>query len=306
MHPHAPTDLDPNDISLVGDVVIVNYEGREQLAESLPVWNSMKEQGYVSTIHVVDNASSDGSVAYLEETYPEVNVIANETNTGFSSAVNQGMEEVTAETAFISTPDMVVTQSWCHKLLDALAEAPNRGAATGIVIRPSGAIDGRGSIENLFFRFNPASPRDDITPVDSGRGSALLVRSSAFDSAGGIDDDLFILWDEVSLTLNLREAGYETVFVPGALAWHCERLGYQTGLEYYHARNLYLLAGRHHDSWKFVRTVALNLGIHLIGHPISALLGRRRWAAVKRTWHGAAAGIGRAIAEQFLSKREYA
>lgn len=298
MHEYAPVDLDSADIDTAGDVVLVNYDGRADLARSLPVWAEMRDMGYVDTVRVVDNGSSDGSVAFVQESHPEVDLIANAENRGFTGAVNQGFEHVDADVAFLTTPDMVVTQSWCHRLIEALEDNPDRGAATGVILRPSGKVDGRGSTANSLFRFHPAPPQDEVARVDSGRGSGLLIDRSAFEEAGGIDEDLFIQWDEVSLTLNLRATGYETVFVPGALAWHCERAEYADGLEYYRARNLYLLAGRHLDTFDFLRVAVLNAGIHGVGHPVAALLGRQTWGAVGQTWRGAAEGIARAVAER--------
>lgn len=298
MHEYAPTNLDSTAVSASGDVVIVNYNGKSQLKESLPVWATQRKAGYVDDIIVVDNNSSDGSVEFLAESFPEVDVVSNDENVGWSNAVNIGFRAASAEYVFISTPDMVVTQSWCHRLLDELEGNSRRGAATGIIVRPSGKIDGRGAVRNDLFHFPPASPSDDVRPVNSGRGSGLLVRRDAFEEAGGIDDDLFIQWDEVSLTLNLRDAGYQTVFVPGGLAWHCEPLDSTDGLEYYHARNLYLLAARHCDTSDFAFVLFANAAIHFGGHPVAAALGRRSLSAVTRTWRGAATGIVRALGER--------
>ncbi|MGB9965899.1 glycosyltransferase family 2 protein [Halobacterium hubeiense] len=299
MHEYAPIDLDPGAVSASGDVVIVNYNGRSQLSDTLPVWVKRREEGYVDEILVVDNDSSDGSVEFLSKQFPEVRVVANKENVGWSNAVNRGFEAANAEYVFVTTPDMVVTQSWCHRLLEGLDADVERGAATGIIVRPSGEVDGRGANRDALFRFSPAAPSDEIHSVDSGRGSGLLVRRTAFEEAGGIDDDLFIQWDEVSLTLNLQDAGYETVFVPGALAWHCEPLGDTgSGLEYYNARNHYLLAGRHCERRDFFTILLLNAGIHFLGHPVAAALGRRDLSAVARTWKGATVGIARALGER--------
>lgn len=298
MHSYAPIDLNPDTISATADVIIVNYNGKEHLRESVPRWLEQSADGYVNTVYIVDNDSDDGSVRYVRESFPEVEVIENNENFGWGHAVSQGVENADSELVFITTPDMIVTQSWCHRLIESTIEDESIGAATGIVLRPSGEIDGRGSTRNRLFRFHPEEPSDDITTVDSGRGSALLVRQEAFHEAGGIDEDLFIQWEEVNLTYKLREKGYRTVFVPGALVWHCEPLNPKRGLEYYTSRNLYLLAARHLGERDFVRVVLGNAVVHFCGHPVAAALGRRPFSAVARTYRGAAEGITRALWER--------
>lgn len=299
MHEYAPVGLDSDELTPVGDVVIVNYNGLSQLEKTLPTWISRQDEGYIENIIIVDNDSTDESVEQISVNFPSVKLVENEENVGWSEAVNIGFGAASSEFVFISTPDMIVTQSWCHRLLEELDNNSDLGAATGIIVRPSGKIDGRGSVRNWSFHFHPAPPSDDVNLVDSGRGSGLLVRRCAFEEAGGIDDDLFIQWDEVSLTFNLKEEEYETAFVPGALAWHCEPLDSTSGLEYYHARNLYLLAGRHCDTNDFTRILLLNAVIHFVAHPVAAVLGRRSLAAVGRTWNGAVDGITRSLWERF-------
>lgn len=298
VHQYAPVDLDPDTVPITADVVMVNYNGKLALRDSIPRWLDHAADGYIDTVYVVDNGSEDGSLALVRDSFPAVEVVRNDENIGWGPAVSRGIEYADSEAVFVTTPDMVVTQSWCHRLIEALADDDSIGVATGIVLRPSGEIDGRGSTESPLFRFHPAAPSDNIATVDSGRGSALLVRREAFREVGGIDEDLFIQWEEVDLTYNLREGGYRTVFVPGALAWHCEPLEPKRGLEYYTARNLYLMAARHLRGWDFGRVTFGNAVVHLCGHPVAAALGRRPASAVARTYRGAAEGIARALWER--------
>jgi len=302
MHPHAPVGFDPDDLDEAADVVVVNYNGRDQLATSLPVWDEFRAAGYISDIIVVDNASGDGSVQFLRREYPSAVLVENDENLGWGVAVNHGFDAASADQVFVATPDMIPTESWCHTLQTYLDANEQVGLATGIVMRPSGRVDSRGAIANGLFRFDTAPSSDEIQAVDAGRGSALLVRRDAFESVNGIDSDLFIQGGDINLSLKLKEGGWHLSFVPGALVWHCEPLSPGTSLPYYNTRNLYLLAARHLSTADFLRVVALNACLHLVGSTVQFLLGRRSGAELSSVWRGVSEGFRLAAVERFRAE----
>lgn len=305
MHQYTPTGFNSEDLEGAAAVVLVNYNGREQLSKSLPVWEKFRKEGYIKRIIIVDNASTDSSRSFIQQEFPETRLLENDQNLGWGVAVNRGVEAANTDYVFVSTPDMIPTESWCFRLIEHLDETPKTGLATSIVVRPSGKVDGRGANADSTFRFRVAQPSDSVNQVDTGRGSALIVRKDAYVSVGGIDEDLFIQGGENNLSFKLRENGWNVTFVPGAYIWHCEKIGDPNPqMVYYSTRNLYILASRHLSVTSFVRVFLLNVFYHTLGYMFLFLLGRRSEQKVRKTWHGVLAGTVLAFRELVTSRFE--
>ncbi|WP_372479537.1 glycosyltransferase family 2 protein [Halomicrobium sp. HM KBTZ05] len=298
MHPYAPITPDPDELDAKADVVMVNYNGKQNLGPALDRWLSFKREGYLRDIIVVDNNSTDGSTQFLNEEYPSVKCIENDTNVGWGTAVNIGINHAAAPYVFVSNPDMLVEESWCYGLLRSISTRKDVGAATGIILRPSGEIDGRGADFDWKFRFRYGPPSDSIRGVDSVRGSGMLIDRAIYESVDGIADDLFIQWEEADLTLKMERAGYETIFVPGCLAWHCESVSQEAPLQYYYARNLYIVAGRHLPLREYVRVLVVNLLLQTVVTWGLVLLGSRTPSTAYETTRGSLCGALRSLFER--------
>ncbi len=135
-------------------VVIVNYNVKEYLAQALhSLQRALKDIPH--EIFVVDNASVDGSVAYIRQHFPDVRLIESKENLGFAKANNLALQHVQGEYVVLINPDTVVQEDTFQKLLDFFEKTPDASAATCKIINPDGtfSVDCRHAIPTPMIAF---------------------------------------------------------------------------------------------------------------------------------------------------------
>ncbi|MCL4487310.1 MAG: glycosyltransferase [Chloroflexi bacterium] len=200
-------------------VVIVNFNGREHLAECLPSLFALDYPSDRVQIIVVDNKSTDKAARWLSETYPTVRVIVNQENVGFGRGISAGVSVATGEWLAFLNPDMRADSRWLAELVATAQSGPDVACAGSIVLSWDGdKVDygGRpGDALNLF----PAEPADartlfaapDDAPFLFASGGAMLIRREVFDAAGGFDPDFFLYHEDVDLGWRLWSRGYRVL-----------------------------------------------------------------------------------------------
>ncbi len=222
-------------------VIIVNYNVKYFLEQCLhSVRRAMT--GIEGEIFVVDNNSVDGSVKMLEEKFPEVVVIANKENQGFSKANNQAIKISKGEYVLLLNPDTIVEDDTFQKVIDFMDTHEDAG---GLGVK---MIDGKG-------RFLPESKRGLPTPavafykifglarlfprskffgqyhltyldkekthqVDVLSGAFMLLRRKALDKAGLLDETFFMYGEDIDLSYRLTKAGFKNYYYPEARIIH--------------------------------------------------------------------------------------
>ncbi|WP_372788285.1 glycosyltransferase family 2 protein [Paraconexibacter sp.] len=179
-------------------------------------------------IVVVDNGSTDGTVAWLEREHPRVRVLALGRNTGFAVAANRGIDATdTAYVALVNT-DVELEPDWHRRLHGALNADPAAAAVackmldladprviydTGDVLRRDGVCEQRGRFRRDDGRY------DEDGEVFAACAGAALYRRDAVLAVGGFDERFFAYLEDVDLGLRLRLAGWRCLYVP-AVARH--------------------------------------------------------------------------------------
>jgi GT2 family glycosyltransferase len=214
-------------------IVIPNRDGatpREGLVYLDLVMGTLAEQTFRDfEVIVVDNGSTDGSVAHLRESWPEAQVVELGENRGFSAAVNRGIAAARGPYVALLNTDIELSPDWLELLVAELDRDPLVGFATGKVVR----YDDRDLIEqagNDFFvcgRFEPhgLDERDEgqyderrATPVVTA--AAALYRREALEDAGGFDEDYFLYCEDGDVSLRMLLRGYTGLYVPEPKAFH--------------------------------------------------------------------------------------
>lgn len=218
-------------------VYIPNLNGGERLAKAL---DSLKPLGDTRIV-VVDNGSTDGSVAMIGGRYPEVELIALEENVGFGRALNLAVDKVPGDPVIFLNNDIECEKGFVKAMLNALDE--DTAAVAGVLVqrdRPQ-LIDSAGVTvegdtlmafdymhgENIGALASAAAP---LGPT----GGAALFRRGAFTDVGGFDERIFVYYEDVDLALRMRAAGYSCVLASNARALHAfsATLGSRSGAKF--------------------------------------------------------------------------
>jgi GT2 family glycosyltransferase len=239
--------------------IIVNWNTRELLKNCL--------ESVVQTVHglayeviVVDNASIDGSVAMLRESFPQVRIIANKENKGFGAANNQAFQIMAGRYALLLNTDTVLMEDAIRELFSFMENHPEAGMSCGQLLNRDGSkqnsiapfptlftlVTNISLLEYLFPGKYPSKRyehRQSIA-VDSGVGACLMVRKKAMDAVGWFDERYFFFFEETDWAYRMHLAGWKVYHVPTARICHLQ--GQSIGpdiksrIEFYHSRYQFL------------------------------------------------------------------
>ena len=216
-------------------VIIVNYNVKHFLEQALVASLGAAER-VPTEIIVVDNASADGSVEMVERRFPDITVIRNLDNTGFSKANNQGIEIAKGDYILLLNPDTVVEEDTFEKVVDFMDEHPQAG---GLGVK---MLDGKGEFlpesKRAFptpgvafwkaFGFSALFPKsktfgryhlgfldeDETHEVDVLAGAFMLLRKTVIDEIGGLDETFFMYGEDIDLSYRIVKAGYKNYYYP--------------------------------------------------------------------------------------------
>ena len=199
---------------------------------------------------VIDNASSDGTAAYLERLGDRVRIISNEHNAGFVDACNQGADCANGEYLIFLNNDTILPHHWIAPLLDAIESSPRVGAAGAKLVYPDGRLQEAGAVvysDGTAMNFgrggDPTAPTyNHICEVDYCSGACMLVRRDLFLSLGGFDARYApAYYEETDFCFQLRAHGYRVLYVPQSEIIHhgsvTAGLDNTTGFRKYLTRN---------------------------------------------------------------------
>jgi len=208
-------------------VVIPNWNGKKFLAGCL---DSLKTQTYERhEVIMIDNGSVDGSVEFIETNYPRVRLIRYAKNTGFSVAVNRGIEAAEGEFIALLNNDTVVDPRWLEEMMAGIKRHPELGsvACKMLAYDDHSLLDGAGDGYRRGGLPGRIGHREkDIGQFDSERfvfgacGGAALYRKELFDRIGLFDQDYFAYLEDVDLGLRAQSAGYKCLYLPKAIVYH--------------------------------------------------------------------------------------
>lgn len=209
-------------------VVIANWNGVALLPDCLTSLEicAAHDGVHVETI-VVDNGSQDGSVSYLRESWPDVQVIVNSRNRGFAVANNQGFRAASAPFIATLNNDIRVRPGWFMETL-AQTRDPGVGAVATTILyeSPPGVVNSTGIEMNWLGRAldrADGTPLDEVTDMTAPFGAcagAALYRAEALRGAGGFDERYFAYYEDVDLAWRLRRMGWSCAFSPYATTTH--------------------------------------------------------------------------------------
>lgn len=235
-------------------LIVLNWNARPFLEACLA---SLQGQTYPHfDLILVDNASSDDSVAFVQERFPEVAILAGGQNRGFAGGMNVALRRLKSEIAVLLNPDVIVPAGWLQQLVNAMQGDARIGVAgcklvyeddqtiqhAGGYIRPPQAMPGH---YRLGERDEGADEKETIAEVEYVIGAALAVRRAVLERVGLFDEGFFLYFEDVDFCRRVRQAGYRVVYVPQARLIHLESVLTEKGSFSY-------LRHMHTGRWRFL------------------------------------------------------
>ncbi len=215
-------------------IILVCWNNKDYLE---PCLRSIFESNMRSSfdVIVVDNGSTDGSQVMLRENYPQVQLIQNKQNVGLGRASNQGIEATCGRYVLLLNNDTLINESSLDAMVDFMDSTPDAGGVGGRLLNPDGSFQAAYSsfsslpqefmiatrLGELFWPGYPSHHDDDrVRSVDWLSSACLLLRRTALNNVGLLDEEYFIYGDETDLQYRLNQAGWKVYFLPNVTTIH--------------------------------------------------------------------------------------
>ena len=247
------------------DVVVVSYRATGLLRDCLRSLLDNAPSGPIQ-VHVVDNASGDGTAEMVRREFAEVQLTVNESNLGFGAANNIGIEAGEAPYVLVLNPDTRITPGALDSLLALMEERPEVGMAGPRLELDDGSFDhasrrgfptplgALGHFTGLGRREGAPealaqyrAPEVDAGPVDAINGAFMLIRRGALKQVGGFDERYWMYMEDLDLCYRFAEAGWSTWYEPSVTVIHIK-----AGTSGRH-RSLRLTYAFHYGMYRFYR-----------------------------------------------------
>jgi hypothetical protein len=222
-------------------ICIVTFNASEYLRECLRSLAQYPPGGAYEII-VVDNASNDDTLAMLANEFPQVRIIQNSQNEGYTKPLNQALKA--ASGAFVAplNPDTLLTEDLFNPLLAFMTTHPQAGIVTPKVLNQDGTLQlqcRRGEarplevlgyflhLDRLFPRNKKLGgylmrwlPENEIAEVPAVSGSCMLIRREVIKQVGHFDEQFYAFQEDADLCFRARQAGWKVFYVPTSAVVH--------------------------------------------------------------------------------------
>lgn len=215
-------------------VVILNWNGQSFLERFLP---SVVKTDYTNLqIVVADNASTDNSVLFTQQNFPQVQIIVNDNNYGFAEGYNQALTQIEADYFVLLNSDVEVPENWIKPVIDLMQSDESIAAAQPKIkwqhdkkmFEYAGAAGG--FIDSFGFPFcrgrifdcveEDQNQYNNSIPIFWASGAAFFIKSKAWREVNGLDGDLFAHMEEIDLCWRLKNKGYKVMCCTAAEVYH--------------------------------------------------------------------------------------
>ena len=289
-------------------VILVSYNTSSYIRRAL---ESLFRETQLASIEVivVDNASSDDSVAMIRQFFPQVTLIESGANLGFAGGVQLGVKQAIGQYLLLLNPDTVIINAAVDRLLHFAKLHPANGIWSGVTLNNDMSLNTQHAwskptlhdllysalgLSKLFSKtcvFNNANygcwKRDTVKEVDIVSGCFFLTTRELWDKLGGLDASFFMYAEEADYCLRAKALGYQPIVTPDA------RIIHHGGVSHSHfsGKQIKLLKGkvelvnRHVTAWQRPAYKALlylyvlnKFALHTLFKPRSAQ--RREWQII--------------------------
>lgn len=222
-------------------VCIVTRSSKEVILDCL---TTLYEQirGLDMEVVIVDNDSRDGTVDVIREKFPNINLILNTENLGYSKAVNQGLQTLNASYYVLLNPDATILDRALPRLIEFMDGNPQAGICVPKVLNSDGTIQlqcrrGEARPGEVFAYFLGLANRfpndtrftgyllnhidnDEVNEVKAVSGSCMMIRRAVVEQIGYLDERYFAYQEDTDYCFHARQVGWKVYYVPQARVIH--------------------------------------------------------------------------------------
>lgn len=214
-------------------IVILNWNGEKVLEQFLP---SIVQHSDSADIYIADNASTDGSIFFIESNYPTIKIIHNNENGGYAKGYNDALKTIEADAFCLLNSDVEVTKNWLNPIIKTFKEDSNTaiiqpkildynkkeyfeyaGAAGGFIDK-YGYPYCRGRIFDTLEK--DQGQYNDTSEIFWASGACLFIRSDVFKTLNGFDENYFAHMEEIDLCWRAKNSGYTIKYVGTSTVYH--------------------------------------------------------------------------------------
>jgi GT2 family glycosyltransferase len=215
-------------------IVILNYNTKELLGRLIPFALKTNYDNY--EVIVADNASTDGTVAYVQANFPNLRCIEIATNLGYAGGYNEALAQLDTDYWVLLNSDVEVDENWLNPLMDLMLSDDKIAAIQPKILRydKRDQFEYAGASGGLIDKYGYAFCRgrlfdqlemdegqyDNKTQVFWASGAALLVRGKVYRELNGLDADFFAHMEEIDLCWRMKNSGYQVWVNPESKVYH--------------------------------------------------------------------------------------
>jgi len=214
-------------------IVILNFNGRNYLEKFLP---SVTQHSKEHEIVVADNNSSDGSIDFLKNSYPDIRLISFSENYGFCQGYNRALDQLDSDIFILLNSDIEVTKDWIDPILKLFDEDEKVAAVQPKLLdfnhknKFEYAGGAGGFIDKYGYPFcrgrifdtieTDIGQYDDTREIFWATGACLFIRAHLYKSFGGFDADFFAHMEEIDLCWRMKLEGYKVFHCGESMVYH--------------------------------------------------------------------------------------
>jgi len=214
-------------------IVVLNWNGQKLLEQFLPSVVSYSKE---NTIYVADNASTDNSISFVKDNYPEIIIIQNKENGGYAKGYNDALSQITADVFCLLNSDIEVTENWLQPITKQFESDPNIAAIQPKILdykdksKFEYAGAGGGFIDKYGYPYcrgrifdtieTDTNQYNNTIDIFWASGACFFIKSDVFHNLGGFDTAYFAHQEEIDLCWQIQNAGHQIKYVGTSTVYH--------------------------------------------------------------------------------------
>lgn len=258
-------------------VIIVNYNVKHYVAQCLlSVERAIKDID--AEVFVVDNHSKDGSCAYLRKHFPWVNLIESNHNLGFARGNNIAIRQSVGEYVLLLNPDTIVAENVLREAVDFMDGHENAGGVGVMMHNSDGTVapESRRALPSPMVAFRKMCgsnaryymshlPWDSPQKIEIISGAFCMLRRSALDRIGLLDEDFFMYGEDIDISYRLLKAGYDNWYLPLPIVHYKGESTQKTSFRYVHVfyNAMLIFFGKHFEGLSWLISMPVKIAIYM-------------------------------------------